>query len=117
MERPMADALLRSTTSLCGICRQSVEAEVWRAGARVVMRKVCPEHGAAEVVISASAAWYAEVMAYAPVLERPVPRKPVAQGCPFDCGPCTSHEQQTRLPIVPITSACNLDCPICYTHN
>src|SRR5262249_5071252 len=61
--------------------------------------------------------WYDAVIDCAPVMTRPTPLREVAQGCPFDCGPCTSHEQQAQLPIVPITSACNLDCPICYTHN
>jgi uncharacterized radical SAM superfamily Fe-S cluster-containing enzyme len=113
----MADALLKTTTSLCATCKASVAAEIWRVGTRVVMKKRCPEHGAAEVVVSSSAEWYAEMMAYSPVLTRPVARKDVDQGCPFDCGPCTNHEQRAELPIVPITSACNLDCPICYTHN
>lgn len=81
------------------------------------MRKQCPEHGAQEALIASSAAWYDEVMSYPPVLNAPAPRKDVRQGCPFDCGPCPSHEQKVQLPIVPITSACNLDCPICYTHN
>jgi uncharacterized radical SAM superfamily Fe-S cluster-containing enzyme len=81
------------------------------------MRKRCPDHGAAEVVVSSSAAWYDEVMGSPPVLTAPAPLKEATTGCPFDCGPCTRHEQQVELPIVPITSACKLDCPICYTHN
>ncbi|MBI4511489.1 MAG: radical SAM protein [Deltaproteobacteria bacterium] len=81
------------------------------------MRKRCPDHGAAEVVVSSNAAWYDDVMSNPPVLTPPVAIKDASQGCPFDCGPCTKHEQQIQLPIVPITSACNLDCPICYTHN
>ena len=44
-------------------------------------------------------------------------RHAVDKGCPFDCGPCESHTQKVRLPVVTITSACNLDCPICYVHN
>src|SRR5262245_18984028 len=56
-------------------------------------------------------------MTYAPALERPAPHHDVRQGCPYDCGPCTSHEQRLHLPVLPITSSCNLDCPICYTHN
>ncbi len=67
--------------------------------------------------MSPNADWYEETVGFAPVLVAPPAKKPVSQGCPFDCGPCTSHEQQAQLPIVPITSACNLDCPICYTHN
>src|SRR5688572_27364940 len=113
----MAEALLSATTSLCGTCRRSVSAEIWRVETRVIMRKVCPEHGAAEVLVSSNADWYGEMLSQAPTLVPPVPQKPVAQGCPFDCGPCTSHEQRALLPIVPITSSCNLDCPICYTHN
>jgi uncharacterized radical SAM superfamily Fe-S cluster-containing enzyme len=112
-----ADRLLRTTTSLCAICKRATPAEVWRTDGRVVMRKVCDAHGPSEVLVSPSADWYEEVVGYAPVLAKPEARKPVEQGCPFDCGPCTSHEQQAQLPIVPITSACNLDCPICYTHN
>jgi 7,8-dihydro-6-hydroxymethylpterin dimethyltransferase len=113
----MGDALLRRTTSLCGQCKRSVLAEIWRTGGQVVMRKSCPDHGAAEVLVSSSADWYDEIIRESPALTAPVAVKDVTQGCPFDCGPCTSHEQQVQLAIVPITSACNLDCPICYTHN
>ena len=81
------------------------------------MRKSCPEHGSSEVLISPDADWYQSVISQAPTLVAPVDTEPESSGCPFDCGPCTSHEQTSQLPIVPITSACNLDCPICYTHN
>src|SRR6187549_1450406 len=47
----------------------------------------------------------------------PTDARPVKNGCPFDCGPCKSHQQKVYMPVVPITSACNLDCPICYTVN
>jgi uncharacterized radical SAM superfamily Fe-S cluster-containing enzyme len=113
----VTDRLLRTTTSLCATCKRATPAEVWRVAGQVVMRKLCDLHGPAEVVVSPDADWYDAVIDCAPVLTRPAPHRQVAQGCPFDCGPCTSHEQQAQLPIVPITSACNLDCPICYTHN
>ncbi len=109
--------LYRRTTSLCATCRRSVPAEIWRVDGAVVLRKLCDDHGPAEVTLSPSAAWYERVMAMAPLLRPPHGPRPTSQGCPFDCGPCTSHEQEALLPIVPITSACNLDCPICYTHN
>src|SRR5688572_29413015 len=111
------ERLLRTTTSLCATCKRAAPAEIWRLGERVVMRKVCDAHGPAEVLLSPNAEWYETTLGYAPVLAKPTARKQVSQGCPFDCGPCTSHEQQVQLPIVPITSSCNLDCPICYTHN
>ncbi|HVV85008.1 MAG TPA: radical SAM protein [Kofleriaceae bacterium] len=113
----MTESLYRRTTGLCATCRRSVPAEVWRVGDGVVLRKLCDDHGLAEVTVSPSAAWYERVMALAPALRAPASPRATSQGCPFDCGPCTSHEQEALLPIVPITSACNLDCPICYTHN
>jgi uncharacterized radical SAM superfamily Fe-S cluster-containing enzyme len=113
----VTEALVRTTTSLCATCKRSAPAELWRTGGRIVMRKVCDVHGPAEVEIASNADWYDEVMSHAPVMTKPPARKDAVQGCPFDCGPCTSHEQTVQLPIVPITSACNLDCPICYTHN
>lgn len=113
----MTDALLRTTTSLCATCKRAAPAEIWRTGTRVEMRKVCDVHGPSSVVISPNAEWYERTVGFAPIMTPPKATKPVSQGCPFDCGPCTSHEQQAQLPIVPITSACNLDCPICYTHN
>lgn len=113
----MSDELIRTTTSLCATCKRSIEAGIWRSDGRILMRKRCPEHGADEVIVSPNAAWYDATMQEPPALTAPANPQPERQGCPFDCGPCTSHEQQVLLPIVPITSACNLDCPICYTHN
>ncbi len=108
---------LHETTSLCSTCKRAVAAEVVREGDRVVMRKRCEVHGEQESLVSSNAAWYAETMGFAAHLVPPGERKQVERGCPFDCGPCESHEQRNHLPVIPITSACNLDCPICYTHN
>lgn len=109
---------LHTTSSLCAVCKCSVPAVIGRLGAdAIVMRKVCPMHGPAEVTVSSDVAWYERTMGEVPLLTAPETAAPVSQGCPFDCGPCTAHEQRVELPIVPITGACNLDCPICYTHN
>lgn len=108
---------LRTTSSLCPRCKRVVPAEIWRDGERVVMRKSCGEHGEFETLVSSDYRWWAQTVDVAPELTRPVDAKPVAQGCPYDCGSCAQHQQRVELPIVPITSACNLTCPICYTHN
>lgn len=113
----MSERQLHSTTSLCRVCKTSVPASLWRIDDQIWMRKVCTQHGDEQVLIASNADWYDDVMQQAPVLTAPSPTRAVAQGCPFDCGPCSRHEQKALLPIVPITSACNLDCPICYTHN
>ncbi|MBK7536180.1 MAG: radical SAM protein [Myxococcales bacterium] len=109
--------ILGETTALCGVCKRSVGAKVVARDGQVYLHKHCDLHGESEALIERSLDWYQRTMGFAPELTPPVGARPEVRGCPFDCGPCTSHEQQSLLPIVPITSACNLDCPICYTHN
>jgi 7,8-dihydro-6-hydroxymethylpterin dimethyltransferase len=109
--------IIGRTTGLCGTCKRSLPAELVERDGAIYMTKTCDVHGPADVLISSSASWYHDAMSHAPRLQAPGERKPVSQGCPFDCGPCEGHEQRLHLPVLPITSSCNLDCPICYTHN
>ena len=112
------DRLINTTTSLCKVCKEAVSASVIAVGDEVWMRKTCTEHGAQEVRLSTNLEWYERTRQTAQKFAAPgVFKKEVELGCPFDCGPCTSHTQKVRLPVVTITSACNLDCPICYVHN
>lgn len=115
----MGERLIHETTGLCRVCKNAVRARVV-AGPEgdVWMRKDCQSHGPQDVRLSDDAAWYERTRAIRPRIERPrSAAREVEHGCPFDCGPCTSHLQRVRLPVVTITSACNLDCPICYVHN
>jgi hypothetical protein len=112
------ERLLHETTSLCRTCKNAVAARVVAVGSDVVMKKTCEAHGPQEVRLSDDAAWYEKTRAIQPTRVPPrVVKTEVKHGCPFDCGPCASHEQKVRLPVVTITNACNLDCPICYVHN
>jgi len=111
--------LINETTSLCAQCKQALPARVVAlASGEVWMRKTCAIHGDQEVRLSNNADWYERTRAVLPSRVPPsIVKKSVEHGCPFDCGPCSSHTQKVRLPVVTITSACNLDCPICYVHN
>ncbi len=109
--------LLHETTSLCRACKEALPARVVARGAEVWMEKRCPTHGEQEARLSTDAAWYEATRAIRPIPAPPPRAQPVDRGCPFDCGPCESHTQKIRMPVVTITSACDLDCPICYVHN
>jgi uncharacterized radical SAM superfamily Fe-S cluster-containing enzyme len=111
--------LINETTSLCRTCKQAVAARVVVDGANEVwMHKRCDEHGEQRVRLSTNGEWYERTRAIRPKSAPPTgPTRPVDKGCPFDCGPCESHAQRIRMPVVTITSACDLDCPICYVHN
>src|SRR5262245_61313189 len=106
------------TEGLCGICKRRLAAVVFFREGKVYLEKDCPEHGLQTVLIASSEEWYLDALSFT---AEPTPprgdKKPIEKGCPFDCGPCTAHEQRVMMPVVPITSACNLDCPICYTVN
>jgi len=118
-ERRATDHIYYSMTKgLCGVCKAAVDAKiVFRDGA-VHFDKFCPAHGKQECLVSSSVEWYLDALAFvAPSTPPKRVMKPIAEGCPFDCGACASHQQKVYLPVVPITSACNLDCPICYTIN
>ena len=106
------------TKSLCAHCKGAVDAKIQFVGDAVYFDKYCPTHKHQRVLVSSSVEWYLDALSF--VAPNTPPRgdtKKVSHGCPFDCGPCASHQQKVFMPVVPITSACNLDCPICYTVN
>ena len=114
----METRLIHTTTSLCAVCKNGVDAQIVERDGQAWMTKSCAAHGEQSVMISPSAAWYERTRQTKPHDAPPaVFKKEVEHGCPFDCGPCTSHTQKIRMPVVTITSACDLNCPICYVHN
>ena len=106
------------TKGLCRICKEAVDAKIVFRNDAVWFDKFCPEHGHQEALVASSKEWYLDCLSFvAPSRPPREARTPVSRGCPFDCGPCDSHQQRVYLPVVPIISGCNLDCPICYTVN
>lgn len=106
------------TKGLCNVCKTPVDVKILFRDGQVFFDKFCSTHGKQECLVASSVEWYLDCLSF--IAPNTPPRrvtKPISQGCPFDCGPCASHQQKTYLPVIPITSACNLDCPICYTIN
>jgi 7,8-dihydro-6-hydroxymethylpterin dimethyltransferase len=108
---------LGTTQSLCPECLALVPAKIIDRGGRVYFRKTCPTHGVREDFVCSDRKWYDQ-------MEFALPAKSPAkfgvepdQGCPFDCGLCTEHEQHTCVGVLEITSSCNLTCPMCYASS
>lgn len=123
-ERATADhTYYGATRGLCSRCREGVDARIVFRGDAVYLEKFCPAcadagHGHQSALLSSSVEWFLDCMRFVAPSKPPKGElKPVSKGCPFDCGPCKSHQQRVVLPVIPITSGCNLDCPICYTVN
>ena len=110
--------MLRSTTSICPRCKRLLNAQLLERGGKVVLSRVCPDHGLFEAVVYGDAQRWAEVQRFDKPGESPVERQTeVAEGCPRDCGICPEHAQHTCLGIIEVNTACNLDCPICFADS
>ena len=110
-------SFLGITQSLCPICLRVVPAKIIETDGRVYFRKNCPDHGERTDFVCSDANWF-DNTEYS--LPGKVPVKfsvEVAQGCPYDCGLCSEHEQHTCLGLLEITSSCNLDCPMCFAES
>ncbi len=115
---PSPHVYFSMTKGLCGTCKRAVDVKIQFRADQVWFEKFCPAHGHQSVMVSSSVEWYLDALSFiAPSTPPRGETRPVRAGCPFDCGPCRSHQQKVFMPVVPITSACNLDCPICYTVN
>jgi 7,8-dihydro-6-hydroxymethylpterin dimethyltransferase len=114
----LADYLFRGTTqSLCPGCLKLVTAKIIVRQGRVYFRKRCEECGEREDFVCSDVEYYDR-------LEYAVPSKIPAghgidpkNGCPYDCGLCTEHEQHTCIALVELTSNCNLKCPMCFASS
>lgn len=114
---PTTHVYYSMTKGLCSTCKRSIDVKIHFRDEQVWFDKFCPEHGHHTCMVASSVEWYLDALSFVAPNTPPKDAKPVKQGCPFDCGPCKSHQQKVYMPVIPITSACNLDCPICYTVN
>ena len=81
--------LFRSTKGLCGVCKTGVDAKIVFRDDAVFLDKFCPRHGKQQCLIASSVEWYLDCLSFvAPNTPPKRVMKPVAEGCPFDCGAC-----------------------------
>lgn len=107
--------VLSTTESVCPICLARLPAERVMLGEDVYLRKTCPEHGLFQTIL-----WRGQHPAYTEWVKPKIPAypaHPVTQnnlGCPFDCGLCPDHRQQTCTALLEVTQRCDLRCPFCF---
>lgn len=108
--------LLGVTESVCPVCLQRIKAEKIEVQDEVYLIKSCEKHGEFRVLIWQGEPCYQE-------WENPkVPAAPnvclteVERGCPYDCGLCPDHRQDTCCVLLEVTARCNLACPVCFAR-
>jgi 7,8-dihydro-6-hydroxymethylpterin dimethyltransferase len=111
---PKDGAIFAQTESLCPECLARIPAFKVAVGHDVYLDKTCPEHGDFRVVIWRGEPSYSG-WARAKVPVHPhVPATEIEKGCPFDCGLCPEHRQQTCTALLEITERCDLRCSYCF---
>jgi hypothetical protein len=108
------DKLWSHTTALCPECGTLVPGRIMERDGRILLEKLCPDHGITAAMICSDPEWYRLSRSYVKPGQSPLERSVSAfGGCPDSCGLCPEHRQHTCLPVIEITSACDLDCPVC----
>jgi uncharacterized radical SAM superfamily Fe-S cluster-containing enzyme len=108
----MTGVELRSTYSVCPVCRKRVPARHILRDNRVYLSKLCPQHGEQSSVIWKNrvdmSLWRGNVPAIAPGENA---------SCPDACGLCASHRQETCCVLLEVTRRCNLKCRFCFENS
>ena len=108
------ERILSETESVCPECLARIPATRVAYGDDVYLKKACPEHGDYTTVI------WRGLPAYRSWVRPKLPSYPdnpfttVDRGCPFDCGLCPDHRQQSCCILFEVTQRCDLRCPVCF---
>jgi len=108
------DMVLSETESLCPECLSKIPA--FRVGHEqdVYMRKTCPEHGEFRVILWRGSPRYTDWLRPKIPAHPSAPITENAKGCPFDCGLCPDHRQQTCTGLLDVTQRCDRQCAYCF---
>jgi len=102
------------TESVCPVCLARIPAIKRALGQDLYLNKTCPEHGEFSAILwkgePSAASWGRPKIPCRPGGEGAATNK----GCPFDCGLCPEHRQQTCTAVLEITHSCDLRCPYCF---
>lgn len=109
------EKLVRATHSLCPACYRLIPAAIVERNEKLYMKKVCPEHGEFEDLYYGDVGMYYKFDYWEYEGRGPkVPYVNLDSVCPFNCGLCPMHHQQTALLNLVITNRCDLSCWYCF---
>lgn len=111
--------VIHLTESLCPVCLQKIAARHVLVNEDIYMQKTCEKHGDFSTII-----WRGQSEPHYFSWKKnkwPVhPQKcltEVEKECPYDCGLCAEHRQQTCCALLEVTQRCNLNCNVCFASS
>ncbi len=114
MMRLDLETIVGETESVCPECLARVPAVRVARGDSVYLRKRCAEHGLCETVIWRGEPGFLAWERPKSTLHLASPQKTVERGCPYDCGLCADHHQQSCCVLLEVTQRCDLRCAFCF---
>ncbi len=102
------------TQSVCPVCLKRIDAEREEDGNRVYLRKTCEEHGTFRTLIWNGPPDYSTWNRCRPSVTLHRIHTDQRLGCPYDCGICAEHQQNTCCVLLEVTQRCSLNCPVCF---
>jgi 7,8-dihydro-6-hydroxymethylpterin dimethyltransferase len=110
----LGENVISETESVCPECLARIPAQRVACGEDVYLRKTCPDHGDFCAVIwrgqPAFDSWVRPKLPSHPE----TPFTGIDRGCPYDCGLCPDHRQQSCCILLEVTPRCDLGCPVCF---
>jgi uncharacterized radical SAM superfamily Fe-S cluster-containing enzyme len=106
------------TQSLCPVCLQVIDAELYENDGKIFMHKTCAVHGRFDELISSDSKFFKKLRQthYEMPLGIENPNRTNTSGCPRECGLCTQHLSTPAMVNIDLTNRCNQKCPICFAN-
>ena len=109
--------MTHDTKSLCPVCLTRIPASKLFEGDSLYLVKECAEHGVFKTLVWQGAPGLTGWARPKAVVRTGTHNPSRGRGCPFDCGICSEHRQQSCTVLIEITSRCNLSCPFCFADS
>lgn len=111
--------VIHLTESLCPVCLQKIPARHVLVNEDIYIQKTCEKHGDFSAVMwrGQSEPSYASWQKSKWPVHFQKCLTAAEKGCPYDCGLCTQHRQQTCCALMEVTQRCNLNCNFCFASS
>jgi len=108
------EEIIGETESLCPVCLDRIPAKRVAVRDNVYLDKTCSTHGHFRTIVWRGQPSYESWHVSKPAAHPTICATGIRHGCPFDCGLCPEHRQNTCCVLLEVTDRCNLQCPVCF---
>jgi uncharacterized radical SAM superfamily Fe-S cluster-containing enzyme len=102
----------RKVKSICPVCGKGLDGRYYEDGGRILLEKVCGEHGKVTDLVSSDAELFKDKLSLFDHLKDHGCDIPKCREGIFKCA--AHRSRKSPLSFIEITTRCNMKCPVCY---